>query len=327
MGFFLSLFFGVVPMLLFAYLIYQIDRFEKEPVKLLVIVFGWGALVAAGGAFLLNTLFSAGVFMATGSEAASSVATGSIIAPLVEESLKGFAVLLVFLFYHREFDSILDGIIYAAVTALGFAATENTFYIYHYGFQQGGYAGLFDLVFVRVILVGWQHPFYTAFTGIGLASARLRRSRFKGFLFAVLGLSFSMTAHSLHNTLAEVLTGGVGMFATTAIDWIGWFFMLVFILWAIRRDQTYVQRYLAEEVPLGTLTSAQYQTASSPWSQIGARTQALFTRRYGGTRRFYQLCGELAHKKHQLSQMGDEDGNTAIIAGLREEMSLLKETI
>ena len=60
------------------------------------------------------------------------------------------------------------------VYCAGFAATENTLYIYN-GFHQNGWSGLAFLVFVRVILVGWQHPFYTAFTGIGLAVARLNR--------------------------------------------------------------------------------------------------------------------------------------------------------
>lgn len=327
MGFLLSLFLGVVPMLLFAFLIYRVDRYEKEPKLLLGVVFLWGALVAAGGAFVVNTFLSAGVLMVTGSEAASSITTGSVIAPLVEESLKGFAVLMVFLFFHREFDSILDGIIYAAVTALGFAATENTYYIYHFGFQQGGYSGLFYLTFVRVILVGWQHPFYTAFTGIGLAAARLSRNRWLGFVYAFIGISLAMASHSLHNTLAEVFSGNVGIFATTALDWIGWFFMLLFILWAIWRDHTYIQNYLKDEVQFGTLTPAQYQVASSPWGQTAVRTQSVFSGRYHATRRFYQLCGELAHKKHQYGKLGDEGGNAAIINCLRSELTQMKEII
>jgi hypothetical protein len=41
------------------------------------------------------------------------------------------------------------------------------------------------------------------------------------------------------------------------------------------------------------------------------------------TRRFYDLCGELAHKKNQLARYGEEDGNTAVIEGLRKEMAQL----
>jgi RsiW-degrading membrane proteinase PrsW (M82 family) len=130
MGVFLSLFFGFVPMLVYAFLIYRMDRYEKEPKRLLRNVFLWGAIIAAGGAFFINTVMGISIYAVTGSETATDFTTSTVIAPLVEESLKGLAVLLVFLLMRNEFDSILDGIIYAAITALGFAATENAYYLH-----------------------------------------------------------------------------------------------------------------------------------------------------------------------------------------------------
>jgi hypothetical protein len=41
------------------------------------------------------------------------------------------------------------------------------------------------------------------------------------------------------------------------------------------------------------------------------------------TARFYQVCGELAHKKEQLKKLGDENGNTVIIEKLRTELAAL----
>jgi hypothetical protein len=41
------------------------------------------------------------------------------------------------------------------------------------------------------------------------------------------------------------------------------------------------------------------------------------------TSRFYQVCGELAHKKEQLKKLGDESGNAAIIDKLRIELASL----
>ena len=154
MPFFVSLFFGFVPMFIFAYILYWTDRYEREPKVLLGAVFFWGVAIAAGGAFVINTMLGMGVYIFTGSESATDLATGSIIAPIVEESLKGLAVLIVFFVFRREFDSILDGIVYAGIVALGFAATENTHYIYNFGYVDGGWEGLWFLVFVRVILVG-----------------------------------------------------------------------------------------------------------------------------------------------------------------------------
>lgn len=323
LGVVLSLFFGFIPVFFYAWLIYWIDRYEKEPKILLGVVFLWGVIVAAGGAFLINTTLGIGIFLITGSETTTDLATGSLIAPIVEETLKGLAVLLVFFMFYKEFDSILDGIIYAAITALGFAATENSYYIYTYGFEEGGYAGLLVLAFVRVILVGWQHPFYTAFIGIGLAIARLNRSWIIKILAPLFGLMIAIATHSLHNTLASLLSGILGLLAGTMIDWAGWLGMFILILWMLAQEQRNLAKQLSEEAQAGILTQAQYKAACSAWRQSAARFGALFSGNFRATSRFYQLCGELAHKKYQFQKIGDEGGNLAAIDRLRNELAAL----
>jgi RsiW-degrading membrane proteinase PrsW (M82 family) len=327
MGFLASLCFGFVPMFLFAGFVYWLDRYEKEPKKLLVGVFLWGAVVAAGVAFVVNTALGAGIYLVTDSDAFTEFATGSLIAPPVEEILKGLAVFAVFLLARKEFDSILDGIVYAGIVALGFAATENAYYIYSYGYLEDGWAGLLILVLVRVILVGWQHPFYTAFVGIGLATARLNRNWFIKTAAAVIGLGIAIVLHSMHNTIAAFAEGLGGLAFGTLVDWSGWLVMFLVILWAIFDVQGRLRRHLREEAVSGVITPRQYHTACSAWRQMGARFSALFNGRYRDTGRFYQLCGELAHKKHQYQKLGDEGGNLAIIENLREELARLSPRI
>jgi hypothetical protein len=99
--------------------------------------------------------------------------------------------------------------------------------------------------------------------------------------------------------------------------------MLLFILWAITREQQWIVLNLREEVSLGSLTPIQYRTACSAWSQSTARFGALFNGRFRATCRFYQLCAELAYKKQQLSTLGDEGGNAKIIEKLRAELTRL----
>ena len=130
MPFLVSLFFGFVPMFFYAAFVYWLDRYEKEPKALLGAAFFWGVVFAAGGAYILNTVFGIGIYVVTGSESATEFGTASIVAPVIEEILKGLAVGIVFLLFRKEFDSILDGIIYGGLAGLGFAATENTLYIY-----------------------------------------------------------------------------------------------------------------------------------------------------------------------------------------------------
>ena len=327
MGFFVSIICGFVPMFVFAWFVYWLDRYEKEPKILLGGVFIWGAVVAAGVAFVVNTTLGLGVYFVTSSEAITEFATGSLVAPPVEETLKGIAVLLVFLIFRREFDSILDGIVYAGIVALGFAATENTYYIYNYGFLEDGWMGLLMLVFVRVILVGWQHPFYTAFIGIGLATARLNRNWGIKLMVPTIGLVVAIIAHSAHNTLASVLSGFGGLVVALIFDWSGWLFMSLIILWAIFRVQQRLRLHLREEVIFGVISPQQYNTACSAWAQARARISAIFSGNYQVTGRFYQTCAELAHKKYQRKTLGDEGGNTQIIIKLRAELARLAPSV
>lgn len=309
-------------MFLFAGFINWLDRYEKEPKALLGAAFTWGVVIAGGGAYIINTVLGLGVYIVTGSEGATDFATASIIAPIVEESLKGLAVLVVFFLFRKEFDSILDGIIYAGITALGFAAIENVLYIYNYGYQEGGWGGLWQLVFIRVILVGWQHPFYTAFTGIGLAIARMNRNILVKIIAVLGGFAAAVFTHAFHNTFGSLIGGIQGLAIGTFVDWVGWFFMLLFIIWMIMHERNILKRRLLEEVDSGLISPAQYRTALS-FAQSGARLSALTSGSYFATSRFYQVLGELAHKKEQLAKLGEERGNSGIIEKLREELTQL----
>ena len=325
MGVIASIFFGFVPMIFFAAFVYWLDQYEKEPRLLLGLVFFWGAVIAAAGAFLINTLFGIGIYGVTGSETAADLTTSTLIAPFVEESLKGFAVVLVFWFVRNEFDSILDGIVYASVAALGFAATENAYYIYTFGYTKNGWGGLIGMVFVRVILVGWQHPFYTSFTGIGLSIARLNRSWVVKLIAPLIGLSFAMFTHAFHNLMASVLSGPA-VLGGFALDWTGWLAMFIFILVLINREKNWMIQYLREEVSLGTINLTQYRTASSPLRQFVAFFSALMQGQPGATSQFYQLCAELSHKKREFATLGDETGNRKAIEKLRGDIARLSSS-
>jgi protease PrsW len=322
MPFLVSLFFGFVPMFMFAALINWLDRYEKEPKLLLGAAFLWGVVIAGGGAFILNTAFGIGIYALTGSEGAAEFGTTSIIAPIIEEGLKGLAVLVVFLLFRNEFDSVLDGVVYAAVTAMGFAALENVLYIYRNGYLESGWEGLWTLVIIRVILVGWMHPFFTAFTGIGLAIARMSRNVLVKIIAVPTGYAIAVTAHAFHNTFSGLIGGVQGFVAGTFVDYLGYAAMIVFVIWMIVYERNILKRNLRDEVTNGLISQKQYNSATS-FFQTNAHLTALTSGTYRSTARFYQVCGELAHKKEQLAKVGDENGNTKIIESLRTELTQL----
>ena len=317
-----AIFFGFVPMFLFAGFINWLDRYEKEPKLLLGAAFTWGVVIAGGGAYILNTMFGLGIYYITGSEGAAEFGTTSIVAPIIEEGLKGLAVLVVFLLFRNEFDSVLDGIVYGAITAMGFAAIENVLYIYRNGFQGGGWEGFWTLVVVRVLLVGWMHPFFTAFTGIGLAVSRINRNLLVKVLAIPAGFTVAVMTHAFHNTFSTVIGGTGGFFIGLVADYIGYAFMFVFIIWMIIHERNILKKHLVGEVNSGLVSAKQYHTAIS-FFQTGVHMSALTSGTFRTTARFYQVLGELAHKKEQLSTVGEEKNNSQIIQNLRAELSRL----
>lgn len=312
---------------IFAYILYWFDLYEKEPGLLLGAVFIWGAVVAAGGAFLINSILGLSVFVLTGSEAATNLTTSALIAPIIEEILKGFAVFLVFLVFTHEFDSILDGIVYAGVTALGFAATENAYYIYTFGFLEDGWQGFRQLVFIRLVLVGWQHPFYTAFVGIGFAISRLNRNAMIKLIAPVIDLITAIATHAIHNILASFITGPSGLVFTTFLDWTGWLLMLGFILIVMQIEKQNIKIYLLPEVDLGTLTHPQYEVAISSLKVARKKMQAFFQGRYKKVNRFYRHAAELGLKKFHRERLGEENGNGGAVTALRDQVKSLSDAL
>ena len=317
-----SFFFGFVPMFLFAMFVNWLDRYEKEPKLLLGAAFVWGVVIAGGGAYILNTMFGIGIYLFTGSEAAAEFGTTSIVAPLIEEALKGLAVGVVFLLFRREFDSILDGIVYGAITAMGFAAIENVLYIYRNGYQEGGWEGFWFLVVVRVVLVGWMHPFFTAFTGIGFAIARMNKNLLVKILAVPAGYTVAVLTHAFHNTFGSLVGGEGGFFLGLLADYFGYFIMTAVIIWMIVHERNLLKKHLQEEVSRGAISQKQYTTAIS-FFQTNAHLSALTSGTFGTTKRFYQVLGELAHKKEQLHKIGNETDNIMIIEKYRSELTQL----
>lgn len=319
-GFVAAAVLSFVPAFIYASIAYWLDRFEKEPRRLLFGAFLWGAFVATLGAIVWTGIAQASLAIFIG-EASAEVAGATLLAPLVEESLKGIAVVIIMFAFPEEFDSRLDGMLYAAITALGFAATENLLYLYFFGYTEDGFGGLITLFVLRVILGGWGHAVYTAWIGLGLAMSRLHPNRIVRIISPFAGWLLAVCLHALHNTMAVFLAGEfgfTGLGLTLLVDWSTWGVVLGLVIWEIRREQHHIATYLAEEVSAGIISPAQYVAAKSFSGQLRSRTRS------AAARRFYEACAELAHKKHHLATgVGNQRNTIARINQLRREIAQL----
>src|ERR687894_1557903 len=104
-----------------------IDRWEPEPPRTLLVAFLWGACFAALSALLINSSASMVVDQVLGRDEADFFGAVAI-APVVEEAVKGAFLVGLLVFRRREFDGVVDGVVYAGLVAAGFAFTENILY-------------------------------------------------------------------------------------------------------------------------------------------------------------------------------------------------------
>jgi len=317
-AFFLS--FG--PALAYSWIIYWTDRYEKEPLPLLLGVFIWGSFVAAGAAYLLNSIARTWLMQYFGGAGEALFAQQTLAAPFIEELLKVLAVLIVFFLKTEEFDSIIDGIVYSGITAIGFAATENMFYLYQGGYLANGWDGLYLQFFFRVILGAWNHLLYTSLFGIGLAVARLSYRKTIKVFAPILGFIAAFSAHAIHNTFHTQAEGLGVLILVIFVDWLTWFALALLIIWALRQERLWVFNEMLSEVARGTLTNQQYVDIISPQDNYGKYFKSLIKGNYREQDSLIKISTELAYKKHQLKNVGLNKGNSPlIIEKLRKDLS------
>jgi protease PrsW len=316
---------GLLPMLAYAAILWWFDRYEKEPAGLLVAAFLWGAVPAVVFSLVAELVLGVPVALLA-DPAAAGVINTALIAPVAEEAFKGLAVVLLFLFYRRELDSPLDGILYGGLVGFGFAAVENVFY-FTGALLEAGLTSMLFLALLRAFLFGLNHALFTGFTGLGLALARTERRWPVKIGAPLAGLAAGTAAHLVHNvsvTLAPELFWPCVV--ALAADWGGALVLLAVIVWTSLRERRWIVEHLRDEVERGTLNAARYATAASYPRRTAERARALFAgdfRRWLALGRYYRLATELAFNKHRLTRFPGEVDTQARMLSLRQQVSEL----
>jgi RsiW-degrading membrane proteinase PrsW (M82 family) len=275
------------PLVVYLWIPRIIDRFDPEPWWALGLVLAWGAVAACGVAATVNTLVESAA-SAVGGKDFAQVVGACFSAPVVEEGLKGLAVFGVFYFLRREFDGVVDGVIYATFAALGFAATENIIYYSNAVKTDGGASALASTFFIRGVLAPWGHPLYTSMTGIGFGVARETSRAWLKWAAPLAGYAGAMLLHCVWNT-ASTLSGFV--FVLMLPLWL--IFVCGFLgilVWLVVRKGRIIRAHLRDEVILGYLTRAELELVCSPFAGLQATVV------WGGAagRRFVRAASRLA---------------------------------
>lgn len=161
MRFVLIPFLSLLPCLLWLSYFYTRSIYKRDPLPLILWTFVLGG-VATLIALPLNLIGQSLVTAVAGqSQIAHLLVIFLVVAP-VEELCKLLAV-YVYAWRHQEFDEPLDGVIYSAAAALGFAAVENIIYLSRSDAS---------LVLLRGPLSNPGHALFSALWGLSLSRAR-----------------------------------------------------------------------------------------------------------------------------------------------------------
>lgn len=124
---------ALAPVVIIASYIYYRDKYEKEPIWLLI-----KALIA-GGLTVIPILFVEEflmVFIDLFDGILRPAYNAFVVAAFSEELFKYLALMLLF-WKSKEFNEKFDGIVYAVFISLGFAAVENILYVTDNGYSTG----------------------------------------------------------------------------------------------------------------------------------------------------------------------------------------------
>lgn len=318
---------ALIPTIFYVAAVWWLDRYEKEPPWLMALAFLWGAIPAAIASALLELAFDIPIAALGGESLVSNLASTSIGAPVIEESVKGIALLALVLLFRYEFDNVLDGIVYGAMIGFGFAFTENLFaYFLPILKQEGIGSGLVNIL-LRAVVFGFNHAFWTGLIGAAVGYARLAREWGQRLLVPIAGWAAAVLFHAVHNAGAALVeqTACLSLAISLVADWGGLLLLLTIAVLVLQKESQWIERGLVEEVRRGALSPQEFDLLRSARQRMRVRWRA-WNRggrtAYRAVGRYFQCATELAFTKQHLRSLGDERGNLAEVQRLRQMLAL-----
>ena len=172
---------AILPPLLIAYYVYQKDKYDKEPKRLIIKSFLFGCLAILPAIFL-ETIYDQSLFPNLFLYVFFGIA-------LIEEGVKYF-FLKNYMYKKEEFNEPMDGIVYGVMISLGFATVENIAYVFGNEGQELRIAIM--RMFTAIPLHAVCGVILGYFVGLAKFSDDKRPLLFKGLFLAVL-------IHALYN--------------------------------------------------------------------------------------------------------------------------------
>jgi RsiW-degrading membrane proteinase PrsW (M82 family) len=301
--------------LVYVWIVWLIDRHEKEPAPVLGAAFVGGLVLAPVLTALIEAVSGVPSSLNPASFGSLPLAEPNFAGAVVEESAKALVVWLAFRLLPREFDGALDGIVYGAVVGAGFNLAEGLLYFWSMVPFVGTAA--FSLSFFGDLFAsGLTHCVFTATFGALLGYTR--EAGWDSPWPAMLGWAAASLYHVGFVGLGYLATGSLDYPAIAALAaagrWLLEFGGIVLLAgaaaWAWVRERRVLRAQLADEAGAGIVTGQELDTLVAG-RRLAAQLEALQRTGMAGCRRLRRLHdaqAELAFAKHRAQRgLGSAD--------------------
>jgi RsiW-degrading membrane proteinase PrsW (M82 family) len=161
------IFSALIPVVFIFIFIYVMDKYEKEPFRLLMSNFFLGAIVSIIITTLLYVIIEIPLPLRNQTSVFEQFIKAFFVVGLTEEFSK-YIIVRYYAQRHHEFNEPFDGIVYCVAVSMGFAATENIMYVF-----QGG----IETALIRAFTAVPAHATFAILMGYYMGKAKFSNNR------------------------------------------------------------------------------------------------------------------------------------------------------
>jgi len=177
---------AIAPVIIIIIYIYNKDKFEKEPKKFLFKNFLLGATASILITAIVGAIVS-GFLPVSDVKSVYQMFIKAFFAVALVEEFSKYIIVRYYAQRNKEFNEPFDGIVYAVMVSMGFAALENVLYT----FQHGATTGI-----MRAFTAVPAHATFAILMGYFMGKAKLSKNRFQ---LNMLGLLFATLFHGTYD--------------------------------------------------------------------------------------------------------------------------------
>lgn len=238
---------------------HHIDRYARQPVKLIVVAFLWGSFAATWVMAANANDAILALYAKTFGQAWAKDWGAGLTAPFTEEIAKGVGLLLLVALASRLVRTAFDGFILGAFIGLGFQIFEDVLYALNSAASQFGadpVGAAMSTIMLRMVFGVAAHTLYSAIFCAGLVYLLGRPAEPRRVGRGLILMASAMLLHGLWDSAAALSQGKAILLFPLFVVMITAALVLVFRVFrmTVPRERQFLRDVLTPEVERGVIT-------------------------------------------------------------------------